>query len=91
MIKFDPMKYRIPLLKRLIPSIKKRIAKLTWWDGWAIRRSNGAVFLLNYRNVVDRQIAFYGDFEADQRGYLFSHICDGGSDPFLDVGANIGL
>ena len=36
-------------------------------DGWAIRRLNGAVFLLNYHNVVDRQIAFYGDFEADQR------------------------
>ncbi len=91
MIKFDPMKYRIPLLKRLIPSVKKRIARLTWWDGWAIRRSNGAVFLLNYRNMVDRQIAFYGDFEADQHCYLFSHIGDGGCDLFLDVGANIGL
>ncbi len=91
MIKFDPMKHRIPLLKRLIPSVKKRIARLTWWDGWAIRRLNGAVFLLNYRNVVDRQIAFYGDFEADQRRYLFSHIGDSGCDLFLDVGANMGL
>ncbi len=91
MIKFDPMKYRIPLLKRLIPSVKKRIARLTWWDGWAIRRSNGAVFLLNYRNLVDRQIAFYGDFEADRRRYLFSRIGESGCDLFLDVGANIGL
>lgn len=91
MIKFDPMKYRIPLSKRLIPSIKKRIAKLTWRDGWAIRRSNGAVFLLNYRNWVDRQIAFYGDFEEDRRRYLFSHIGDSGCDLFLDVGANLGL
>lgn len=91
MIKFDPMKYRIPLLKRLIPNVKNRIARLTWWDGWAIRRSNGAVFLLNYRSLVDRQIAFYGDFEADRHRYLFSHIGDGGCDLFLDVGANIGL
>ena len=82
---------RIKLLKRLIPSVKKRIARLTWRDGWAIRRLNGAVFLLNYRNLVDRQIAFYGDFEADQRRYLFSHIGDRGCDLFLDVGANIGL
>ncbi len=91
MIRFDPMKHRIPLLKRMIPSVKKRIARLTWWDGWAIRRLNGAVFLLNYRNVVDRQIAFYGDFEADQRRNLFSHIGASGCDLFLDVGANIGL
>ena len=85
------MKYRIPLLKRLIPSVQKHIAKLTWWDGWAIRRSNGAVFLLNYRNFVDRQLAFYGDFEADRRCYLFSRIGESGCDLFLDVGANIGI
>lgn len=91
MIKFDPMKHRIPILKRLIPSVKKRIAKLTWWDGYAIRRSNGALFLLNYHNQVDRQVAFYGDYEADRRRYLFLHIAQHGCDLFLDVGANFGI
>ena len=64
------MRHRIPLLKRAIPSIKKRIAKATWQSGYAIRESNGALFLLNYRNFVDKQIAFYDDFEAEQRSYF---------------------
>ena len=85
------MRHRIPLLKRAVPSIKKRIAKATWRSGYAIRESNGALFLLNYRNFVDRQIAFYNDFEVEQRGYLFSSLAEHGCDLFLDVGANIGL
>ena len=85
------MRHRIPLFKRAIPSIKKRIAKATWQGGYAIRESNGALFLLNYRNFVDRQIAFYDDFEVEQRRYLFAGLAEHGCDLFLDVGANIGF
>lgn len=91
LVKFNPMKYRIPLLKRAVPSIKKRIAKATWRRGYAIKGSNGALFLLNYRNFVDRQIAFYDDFEVAQRRYLFASMAEHGCDLFLDVGANIGF
>ncbi len=85
------MRHRIPLLKRAVPSIKKRIAKATWRSGYAIRESNGAWFLLNHRNFVDRQIAFYDDFEVEQRRYLFAGLAEHGCDLFLDVGANIGF
>ncbi len=85
------MRHRIPLLKRAVPSIKKRIAKATWRGGYAIKESSGALFLLNYRNFVDRQIAFYDDFEVEQRRYLFSGLAEHGCDLFLDVGANIGF
>jgi hypothetical protein len=35
-VKFNPMRHRIPLLKRVVPSIKKRIAKARWRSGHAI-------------------------------------------------------
>lgn len=85
------MRHRIPLLKRAVPSIKKHIAKATWRRGYAIRESNNALFLLNYRNFVDRQIAFYDDFEVEQRRYLFAGLAEHGCNLFLDVGANIGF
>lgn len=46
---------------------------------------------MNYRNFVDRQISFYGDFEIDQIDFLFAAIREHGCDLFLDIGANIGV
>lgn len=40
---------------------------------------------------MDRQIAFYDDFEVEQRRYLFASLAEHGCDLFLDVGANIGF
>lgn len=82
---------RIPILKRLVPSMRKRIAQLTWTDGFAIVRSGDSRLLVNYRNYVDRQIAFHGDFEAEQLAYFLERIRRYGSTTFIDVGANIGF
>src|SRR5579864_8904171 len=90
MPKFNPMRRRIPLLKRLVPSVRKRFAWLTWTDGFAVVRSGGARFLLNVRNFVDRQIAFYDDYEAEQLGYLVEKIRRHDCTVFVDVGANLG-
>ncbi|MGH7087449.1 MAG: FkbM family methyltransferase [Stellaceae bacterium] len=90
MLKFNPMQYRMPVLKRLVPSVRKRIARLTWTDGFAIVRSRNARFLVNYRNYVDRQIAFYDDFETEQLEYLLKNIRKFDCSTFIDVGANIG-
>jgi FkbM family methyltransferase len=90
MPKFNPMRRRLPVLKRLFPSLRKRVARLAWTDGFAVVRSGDARFLVNYRNYVDRQIAFYDDFEAEQLEYLRSRIRDLGCTTFIDVGANIG-
>jgi FkbM family methyltransferase len=91
MLKFNPMKLRIPVLKRLVPSIRKRLAQITWPDGFAIVRSRGARFLVNYHNYVDRQIAFYDDFESQQLEYLLENIRRYGCTNFIDIGANIGF
>jgi len=86
------MEFRgIPLLKRLIPSARKRIAAITWPGGFRIVRRHGVLLLLNYRNYVDRELLFYGRYERDQIETLTAAIVRHGCDIFLDVGANIGL
>ncbi len=90
MISFNAMKYRVPVLKRLIPSAKKLYCQLFWPDGVGTVQSNGAIFRLNYKNFVDRQIAFYGDYEDRQLAYLTREMATLGADTFLDIGANIG-
>lgn len=82
---------KLPILKRLYPSLRKRWAEVFWKDGFAVVRSNGALFLVNHRNFVDRQIAFYGDYEAEQAAYLTTTMGEHGCDLFLDIGGNIGL
>jgi FkbM family methyltransferase len=78
-----------PLIKRAWPSVLKRWAKLSWPGGYAVRRRQGGLFLLNYRNYVDRQLAFYGSFEAAQLARF--ETLSAGAALFLDIGANIGL
>lgn len=87
---FNPMRYNIPVLKRLVPSLKKRMAKLTSADGYFLSKRRNLTFLLNYKNFVDRQIAFYDDFESRQLACFTSAMKQHGCDLFLDIGANIG-
>lgn len=86
------MKIRqLPVLKRVIPSARKRFAALTWPGDYKIVRRHDALFLVNFRNFVDRELAFYGDFEREQIDLLLSNIRSRGCDLFVDIGANIGL
>ncbi len=82
---------RLPVFRRLIPSLRKRIAALSRAGDFKVVRSNGAAFLVNFRNYVDRQIAFYGDYETAQHDYFLGEMDRRGCDVFIDVGANIGL
>jgi FkbM family methyltransferase len=82
---------RLPVFKRLIPGWRKRMAALTWAGGFKVVRSNDAAFLVNFRNYVDRQIAFHGDYETAQHDYFLGEMDRRGCDLFIDVGANIGL
>ena len=86
------MKLRqFPLLKRLIPSARKRFAALTWPGDFKIVRRHDALFLVNFRNYVDRELAFYGGFEREQIALLLGNMRTRGCDLFIDVGANIGF
>ena len=82
---------RLPVLKRLIPGLRKRMAALSWAGDFKVVRSGKAAFLVNFRNYVDRQIAFYGDYETAQHDYFLGEMNRRGCDVFIDVGANIGL
>lgn len=90
MPRFNPMRKRVPVLKRLVPSLLKLIARISWTDGFTVVRSGNARFLVDYRNFVDRQIAFYDDYEAAQLAYFIGCIRCYGCDAFIDVGSNIG-
>ena len=86
------MRFReAPILRRLIPSLAKRIAALTWPGEFKVVRCYGVQLLVNRLNYVDRQIAFYGDFEHAQIARLLSEMTRRGCDLFIDIGANIGL
>ncbi len=87
---FNPARYNIPFLKRLVPSFGKLVARMTWPNGFALKPSRGSLFLLHYRNFVDRQIAFYDDFERGQLDFFLDEMAKLPGGIFLDVGANIG-
>lgn len=83
--------YRLPILKRLLPSLHRRAARLLSVNGFALRRSRSAVLLLDVDNYVDRQITLHGDYEPEQQDFLLDRMRALGCDVFVDVGANIGL
>ncbi len=85
------MKSRLPILKRLLPSIKKKWAAIRHPGGFVILHRNGLALLLNHRNYVDRQIVFYGGYEREQIDFLLASMRERGADLFVDIGANFGL
>jgi FkbM family methyltransferase len=80
----------IPILKRLYPSLRKSWARLTWVEGYKVKRYGDVLLLLNWRNYVDRQVGLLGGYEREQIDYLLTRMA-GGCDAFIDVGANFGL
>lgn len=67
------------------------IAGMAWPSGWQVVRTNGIIYIVNVASVVDRNLALWGEWEADQIAYLKEMMRRHGCDIFLDVGANIGL
>src|ERR1700722_9005491 len=81
----------IPVLKRLVPSLQKRMVKMVWPDGQGVLRREGALFLLNLNTSNDRIILREGLIEQTQRPYFFENARKRSCDVLLDIGANIGL
>ncbi len=81
---------RIPVIKRLYPSLLKRWASLTWPEGYKVKRYRGLLFLLNYRSHIDRKIGLQGGYESDRCAYFFSEM-EKGCDVFIDIGASVGI
>ncbi len=82
---------RLPVLKRLIPSLRKRIAGVTRPYGYAVVKRHGALFLVNFTSWADRGITMHGVVERDQIQYLLAEIRRRQCTIFIDVGANMGI
>ena len=87
---FSQTTSRIPVIKRLYPSLLKAWARLTWSEGYKVKRWRGILFLLNAANNIDRSIGLRGGYEGEGSAYLFSEM-EKGCDVFLDLGASIGI
>ena len=81
---------RIPVIKRLYPSLLKAWAYLTWSEGYKVKRWRGILFLLNYRSSLDRQIGLRGGYESENSARFFSEMKKG-CDVFFDIGASMGI
>jgi FkbM family methyltransferase len=83
----------MPMLKRLLPSLRKRLATLTWPEGRGIVRRDGVLYLLNLnsRNWYDKRILCWGAPESEQRRLMIDNIRKRKCDIFLDIGANFGM
>src|ERR1700761_4799133 len=79
-----------PILKRIIPSLHKRVAHIIWGGKQGVVKREGALFLLNLNYNVDRFILLEGIDEPEQRKYFFDQLRQRQCDTFIDLGSNIG-
>ena len=81
---------KLPLLKRLLPSIIRRICNLLNINFFVVRYEK--IYLkLKIADAVDRHILFRGEYENAQIEYLLESIKKNQIDYFIDIGSNIGL
>lgn len=80
-----------PILKRLVPSLRKRIVPLIWPRGWRVAEIDGALFLVNYFSFTDRIIGFDKQWERPQIRYMLENIRQRRCEVFMDIGAYGGL
>ena len=81
---------KIPILKRFLPSIIRRICTLLKIDFFTIKYQN-IKLRLKINDAVDRHILFRGEYENEQIKYLFESIQRYKIKTFIDVGSNIGI
>jgi hypothetical protein len=66
------------MLKRLAPTIRKRMARLLWPNGRGIVRRDGVLYLLNLQseseNWYDKHILLWGAGEPEQRAFFLDSI-----------------
>ena len=81
---------KAPLLKRLIPSLIKKISRVINLQ-IKVKRNN-AIFLLNIKNQHDRALLLSHDYEPDQINFLLNEINNQNNfNIFIDIGACIGF
>lgn len=81
---------KIKILKRLIPSLTKKIFKLFNMKK-IILEKEGIFLSINLKNPIDRQIFFKDDYEKEQIDYLKRLIKKYKIKRFIDIGAHMGI
>ena len=82
---------RLPVIKRVIPSLRRRLGRLVNAEPFGVYRYFDVAMLLNPDNFTDRQIVYFGDCERQQIETLTRQLAERGCDLFLDIGAHKGL
>ena len=81
---------KLPIFKRLIPSLIKSFSKIFNLKVKVIR--NKAVFLLNLKNQHDRAILLSPEYEPEQINFFINEINSKNDfSIFIDIGACIGF
>jgi len=81
---------RLPILKRLIPSLRKRRAWFTAPESYRLVKREGVVFLANYAGWADKMAVIHGLAEYEQLHFLLREIGERQCNVFLDIGAHMG-
>jgi FkbM family methyltransferase len=81
---------RLPVLKRLVPSLRKRWAWLSSPHKYRLVHREGARFLVNYTDWADRMVIIHGLAERAQLKFLLQAIAERSCTVFLDIGAHMG-
>jgi hypothetical protein len=79
--------FNLPIIKKVVPSILRRILKLTQKNEkfWKIKDIN---FFLNFSDPLDRKIILLDEYEKVQFNFLVKKIKNNLNQYFLDIGAN---
>ena len=82
---------RLPVLKRLIPSLRKRWARLSPPEKYRLVKREGVFFLVNNSGWADQMVITHGLAERPQLEYLLQAINARQCGVFLDIGAHMGV
>ena len=80
---------KIPILKRLIPSLSIKILKLFKKNRGYFKINNLKMFL-DFLDPIDRELILHQEYEKSEINYLTKQIDYYKPFYFLDVGANCG-
>ena len=82
--------YKLPIIKRLIPSIRKNIRlifrKHIFWTN-----IDGVKYLLDIRQKQDREFYFKQEYETENFNFIFKNEFFKKPFVFIDIGSNIGI
>ena len=89
-MKILPLLVKIPFLKRIVPSLVRRI--FMFIGKFNINYNfKGIVLNLDIRDSLDRKILFDNEYEDQQISFLYANLRRLNITHFIDVGANMGI